>query len=68
MRKLFILFLLAFSMQWAYADSDTIRLEFDHFAQGPKYYSSGDWYVALINEDDREVYDDYLSLMVRSMM
>ena len=53
-------------MQWVYAESDTIRLEFDHFAQGPKYYSSGDWYVALINEDDWEVYlnwkapaDDY---------
>ena len=66
MRKLFILFLLAFSMQWVYAESDTIRLEFDHFAQGPKYYSSGDWYVVLINEDDWEVYlnwkapaDDY---------
>lgn len=53
-------------MQQVFAAADTIRLEFDHFAQGPKYYKSGDWYVALINEDDWEVYlnwkapkDDY---------
>ena len=56
MRKIFILFLSLFCMQQAFAAADTIRLEFDHFAQGPKYYKSGDWYVALINEDDWEVY------------
>ena len=33
-----------------------IRLTFDKFAKGPKYYSSGDWYVELINDDDWEVY------------
>ena len=53
-------------MQQVFAAADTIRLEFDHFAQGPKYYKSGDWYVALINDDDWDVYlnwkapkDDY---------
>lgn len=35
---------------------DTIHLNFDHFTQGPKYYSSGDWYVVLENEEDWEVY------------
>ena len=35
---------------------DTIHLNFDHFTQGPKYYNSGDWYVALENEEDWEVY------------
>ena len=66
MRKILILFLSVFCWQQASAAADTIRLEFDHFAQGPKYYKSGDWYVALINEDDWEVYlnwkapkDDY---------
>ena len=66
MRKIFILFLSVFCMQQAFAAADTIRLEFDHFAQGPKYYNSGDWYVVLENEEDWEVYlnwkapkDDY---------
>ena len=66
MRKIFILFLSLFCMQQAFAAADTIRLEFDHFAQGPKYYNSGDWYVVLENEEDWEVYlnwkapkDDY---------
>ena len=66
MRKVFILLLSVFCIQQMYAASDTIRLEFDHFAQGPKYYNSGDWYVVLENEDDWEVYlnwkapkDDY---------
>jgi hypothetical protein len=31
-------------------------LEFTKFAKEPKYYSSGDWYVVLENEDDWEVY------------
>lgn len=56
MRKIFILFLSVFCLQQAFAAADTIRLEFDHFAQGPKYYSSGDWYVVLENEEDWEVY------------
>ena len=43
-------------MQQAFAAADTIRIEFDHFAQGPKYYNSGDWYVVLENEEDWEVY------------
>ena len=66
MRKIFILFLSVFCLQQAFAAADTIRLEFDHFAQGPKYYNSGDWYVVLENEEDWEVYlnwkapkDDY---------
>ena len=66
MRKVFILFLSLFCLPTLYAASDTIRLEFDHFAQGPKYYNSGDWYVVLENEEDWEVYlnwkapkDDY---------
>ena len=66
MRKIFILFLSVFCLQQAFAEADTIRLEFDHFAQGPKYYNSGDWYVVLENEEDWEVYlnwkapkDDY---------
>lgn len=66
MRKIFILLMSVFCLQQLFAAADTIRLEFDHFAQGPKYYKSGDWYVALINEDDWEVYlnwkapkDDY---------
>lgn len=33
-----------------------IVLNFDAFTTGPKYYSSGDWYVVLENEDDWEVY------------
>ena len=56
MRKIFILLMSVFCLQQLFAVADTIRLEFDHFAQGPKYYKSGDWYVALINEDDWEVY------------
>ena len=56
MRKVFILLLSVFCWHMAYAASDTIRLEFDHFAQGPKYYSSGDWYIVLENEEDWEVY------------
>lgn len=56
MRKIFILFLSVFCLQQVFAASDTIRLEFDHFAQGPKYYNSGDWYVVLENEEDWEVY------------
>ncbi|MBO5012478.1 MAG: hypothetical protein J6C57_00385, partial [Paludibacteraceae bacterium] len=66
MHKIFILFLSVFCLQQAFAAADTIRLEFDHFAQGPKYYNSGDWYVVLENEEDWEVYlnwkapkDDY---------
>ena len=66
MRKFFLLLLSVLCIQGLYADSDTIYLEFDHFSQGPKYYKSGDWYVALVNEDDWEVYlnwkapkDDY---------
>ena len=66
MRKIFILLLSVFCLQQAFAAADTIRLEFDHFAQGPKYYNSGDWYVVLENEEDWEVYlnwkapkDDY---------
>lgn len=66
MRKVFILLLSLFCLPTLYAASDTIRLEFDHFAQGPKYYNSGDWYVVLENEEDWEVYlnwkapkDDY---------
>ena len=66
MRKVFILLLSVFCWQTTCAALDTIRLEFDHFAQGPKYYSSGDWYVVLENEEDWEVYlnwkapkDDY---------
>ena len=66
MRKIFILLMSVFCMQQAFAAADTIRLEFDHFAQGPKYYNSGDWYVVLENEEDWEVYlnwkapkDDY---------
>ena len=31
-------------------------LEFTKFTKEPKYYSSGDWYVVLENEDDWEVY------------
>ena len=56
MRKIFILFLSVFCLQQAFAAADTIRLDFDHFAQGPKYYNSGDWYVVLENEEDWEVY------------
>ena len=56
MRKIFFLLLSVFCMQGVYAAMDTIYLEFDHFEQGPKYYKSGDWYVALVNEDDWEVY------------
>ena len=66
MRKIFILLMSVFCLQQAFAAADTIRLEFDHFAQGPKYYNSGDWYVVLENEEDWEVYlnwkapkDDY---------
>ena len=56
MRKIFLLLLSIFCMQGVHAASDTIYLEFDHFTQGPKYYSSGDWYVVLENEEDWEVY------------
>ncbi|MBQ5387556.1 MAG: hypothetical protein IIU55_00550 [Paludibacteraceae bacterium] len=56
MRKVFILLMLVFCWQMVSAATDTIRLEFDHFAQGPKYYSSGDWYVVLENAEDWEVY------------
>ena len=56
MRKICILLLSVFCLQGAYAASDTIYLEFDHFTQGPKYYDSGDWYVVLENEEDWEVY------------
>ena len=56
MRKICILFLSVFCLQQAFAATDTIRLEFDHFTQGPKYYNSGDWYVVLENEEDWEVY------------
>lgn len=56
MRKFFLLLLTVLCIQGVYATSDTIYLEFDHFSQGPKYYKSGDWYVALVNEEDWEVY------------
>lgn len=56
MRKIFSLLLSIFCLQGVFAASDTIYLEFDHFTQGPKYYSSGDWYVVLENEEDWEVY------------
>ena len=56
MRKIFFLVICIFCLQGIYAASDTIYLEFDHFTQGPKYYSSGDWYVVLENEEDWEVY------------
>ena len=56
MRKVLFLLLSVFCWQMVSAASDTIRLEFDHFAQGPKYYNSGDWYVVLENEEDWEVY------------
>jgi hypothetical protein len=79
MRKLLFLLLSLFFMHGVFAtpyviadaersvaSGDTIRLDFDHFAQGPKYYKSGDWYVVLANEEDWEVYlnwkapeDDY---------
>ena len=36
--------------------NDEIVLEFTKFTKEPKYYSSGDWYVVLENEDDWEVY------------
>jgi len=36
--------------------NEEIVLEFTKFAKEPKYYSSGDWYVVLENEDDWEVY------------
>lgn len=36
--------------------NEEIVLEFTDFSKEPKYYSSGDWYVVLENEDDWEVY------------
>ena len=56
MRKIFLVLLSMFCLHGVCAASDTIHLEFDHFTQGPKYYSSGDWYVVLENEEDWEVY------------
>ena len=35
---------------------EAITLNFSSFTKEPKYYKSGDWYVALENEDDWEVY------------
>lgn len=40
----------------AQTQNEEIVLEFTKFAKEPKYYSSGDWYVVLENEDDWEVY------------
>lgn len=40
----------------AQQQSEEITLEFTKFSKEPKYYSSGDWYVVLENEDDWEVY------------
>ena len=40
----------------AQTQNKEIVLEFTKFAKEPKYYSSGDWYVVLENEDDWEVY------------
>ena len=39
-----------------HANAEEIVLNFDKFTTGPKYYSSGDWYVVLENEEDWEVY------------
>ena len=36
--------------------NEEIVLEFTKFTKEPKYYSSGDWYVVLENEEDWEVY------------
>ena len=35
---------------------ETITLNFSSFTKEPKYYKSGDWYVALENEEDWEVF------------
>ena len=40
----------------AQTQNEEFVLEFTKFAKEPKYYSSGDWYVVLENEDDWEVY------------
>lgn len=40
----------------AQTQNEEIVLEFTDFSKEPKYYSSGDWYVVLENEDDWEVY------------
>ena len=40
----------------AQTQNEEIVLEFTKFSKEPKYYSSGDWYVVLENEDDWEVY------------
>lgn len=38
------------------AQNQEIVLEFTNFSKEPKYYSSGDWYVVLENNEDWEVY------------
>lgn len=40
----------------AQTQNEEIVLEFTKFTKEPKYYSSGDWYVVLENEEDWEVY------------
>ena len=40
----------------AQTQNEEIVLEFTKFSKEPKYYSSGDWYVVLENEEDWEVY------------
>lgn len=40
----------------AQTQNEEFVLEFTKFSKEPKYYSSGDWYVVLENEDDWEVY------------
>ena len=48
MRKIFILFLSVFCLQQAFAAADAIRLEFDHFAQGPQ--NAAQWSLAHYEE------------------
>lgn len=60
-----LVFIAAFTFS-TLVKAEEIVLNFDHFATGPKYYKTGDWYVVLENEEDWEVYlnwyapeDDY---------
>jgi hypothetical protein len=56
-----LLVVLAVFTSFTQIKAEEIELNFDHFTQGPKYYNTGDWYVVLENDEDWEVYLNWIA-------